>query len=167
MKILTTIILTALSTSLYAQITVNGKQYKKGEIVQNDQIDKYQGKYVWKKGTDVFTLNLKKDTIRKDSDNPIVHLDGTYEFTQNGKAVYSHAQNPKKLGSLSGMEVIDEKLMIFFRDETADEMAKGWLALNNDNGLIWRITRVNEGLKIGKRKDLIVPTDMILEKTAN
>ena len=49
MKILTTIILTALSTSLYAQITVNGKQYKKGEIVQNDQIDKYQGKYVWKR----------------------------------------------------------------------------------------------------------------------
>jgi hypothetical protein len=167
MKILFTIILIAISPSLYAQITVNGKQYKKGEVVENDQIDKFQGKYVWKNGTDVFRLNLKRDTIRIISSNPFVHLNGTYEYSQNGKVVYSYAKNPVKYGNLSGGEVIDEKLIIFFKDETVDETAKGWLALNKDNGLIWNIKRHDQGIRIGKRKELIVPTEMILEKISD
>ncbi|MBG6234489.1 hypothetical protein IWX76_001044 [Pedobacter sp. CAN_A7] len=170
MKILISIILTAISTSLYAQITMFGKEFKKGEVVKNEQKDKFQGKYVWKKGTDNFTLILKKDTMKKDSDNPFELLIGTYDYTKQGKVVYLNTNNPIKHGNLAGgLEVLDERLTIYFKDGTTGANAKGYLAFNNDGKLIWKIAQHDDpGIRfIGHRKDLSVPTEMILEKIPN
>jgi len=70
MKILITIILMALSTNLYSQITVSGKDYKKGEVVKSEGNEIFIGKYVSKSDTGIFTLFLKKEIVRPDSNNP-------------------------------------------------------------------------------------------------
>jgi len=169
MKILITIILMALSTNLYSQITVSGKDYKKGEVVKSEGNEIFIGKYVSKSDTGIFTLFLKKELFRPDSNNPFELITGSYDYSKNGKTVYSNAEDPVKYGNLAGREVLDGKLNISFKDGTTGASAKGWIAFNSDGKLIWKIAQHDgEGIRfVGHRKDLFVPTEMIFEKVPN
>ena len=169
MKILITIILMALSTNLYSQITVLGKDYKKGEVVKAEGNEIFIGKYVSKSDTGIFTLVLEKELFRPDSNNPIELITGSYDYSKNGKTVYSYAENPVKYGNLAGLEVLDGKLNVDFKDGTTGANAKGWIAFNSDGKLVWKIAQHDgPGIRlVGHRKDLSVPTEMIFEKVPN
>lgn len=158
-----------ISTSLYSQVTAFGKKFSKGQMIQVKGADQFQGKYVWKSGADNFTLVLKKEIIKASSDNPIELIAGTYDYSKNGKIIYPSSKNPGKYGNIAGIEVINGKLNIDFLDATTGARAKGYIAFNNDGKLIWKIAQHDgEGIRFkGHRKDLSVPTDMILEKVSN